>query len=46
MGYALFANRKVQVTGQINSVSLLQTQSSNEQYLLATNTLSLNQQLT
>lgn len=46
MGYALFAKRKVQVTGQVNSVGLLQTQRSNEQYLLATNTLSLNQQLT
>ncbi len=46
MAYALFAQRKIQVTGQLNSVSLQQTQRSNEQYLLATDTLSLNQQLT
>ncbi|MCD7878571.1 MAG: hypothetical protein LUG16_01400, partial [Candidatus Gastranaerophilales bacterium] len=45
MGYALFAQRKVVLTGQINSVSLQQTQRSNEQYNLATRTLSLNQQL-
>lgn len=45
MGYALFAQRKVQLTGQINSVSLQQTQRSNEQYILATNTLSLQQQM-
>ena len=43
MGYALFAQRKVQLTGQLNAVSLQQTQRSNEQYLLATNTLSLQQ---
>ena len=45
MGYALFAQRKVCLTGQLNSVSLQQTQRSNEQYLLATQTLSLQQQL-
>ena len=45
MGYALFAQRKVQLTGQLNTISLMQTQRSNEQYMLATNTLSLNQQL-
>ena len=45
MGYALFAQRKVQLTGNINSVSLQQTQRSNEQYILATNTLSLQQQM-
>lgn len=45
MGYALFAQRKVQLTGQLNSVSLQQTQRSNEQYLLATQTLSLQQQM-
>ena len=45
MGYALFAQRKVQLTGQLNAVSLQQTQRSNEQYLLATNTLSLQQQM-
>ena len=45
MGYALFAQRKVCLTGQLNSVSLQQTQRSNEQYQLATNTLSLQQQM-
>lgn len=45
MGYALFAQRKVQLTGNLNTVSLMQTQRSNEQYALATQTLSLNQQL-
>ncbi len=46
MGYALFAQRKVQLTGQLNSVSLQQTQRSNEQFLLATQTLSLQQKMT
>ena len=46
MAYALFAQRKVVLTGNINSVSLQQTQRSNEQYLLATHTLSLQQQMT
>lgn len=45
MGYALFAQRKVMLTGQLNMVQLQQTQRSNEQYLLATQTLSLQQQL-
>ena len=45
MGYALFAQRKVQLTGNLNTVSLMQTQRSNEQYALATQTLSLNQEL-
>lgn len=45
MGYALFAQRKVQLTGHLNSVELQQTQRSNEQYLLATQTLSLQQQM-
>lgn len=45
MGYALFAQRKVCLTAQLNSVSLQQTQRSNEQYQLATNTLSLQQQM-
>lgn len=45
MGYALFAQRKVELTGQLNSVSLQQTQRSNEQYLLATQSLSLQQQM-
>ncbi len=46
MGYALFAQRKITLTGQLNSVSLQQTQRSNEQYLLASDTLSLQQQMT
>jgi chromosome segregation ATPase len=46
MGYALFAQRKVELTGNLNAVTLQQTQRSNEQYLLATQTLSLQQQLT
>ena len=45
MSYALFAQRKVVLTGELNMVSLQQTQRSNEQYLLATQTLSLQQQL-
>ncbi len=45
MGYALFAQRKVTLTSQLNTVSLKQTQRSNEQYALATQTLSLQQQL-
>ena len=46
MGYALFAQRKLVLTGQINYVSLQQTQRANEQYILATSSLSLQQQLT
>ena len=45
MCYALFAQRKLVLTGSLNSVSLQQTQRSNEQYMLATNTLSLQAQL-
>lgn len=45
MAYALFSQTKVALTGNINSVSLQQTQRSNEQYGLANNTLSLQQQL-
>lgn len=45
MSYALFAQRKLTLTGQLNCVSLQQTQRSNEQYQLATETLSLQQQL-
>jgi len=45
MGYALFAQRKLVLTGQLNSVELQQTQRSNEQYMLATDTLSLQQQM-
>ena len=46
MGYALFAQRKLVLDGELNSVQLQQTQRSNEQYALATHTLSLQQQLT
>ena len=46
MGYALFAQRKIVLDGQLNNVQLQQTQRSNEQYALATQTLSLQQQLT
>ena len=45
MGYALFAQRKLVLTGSLNSVSLQQTQRSNEQYMLSTHTLSLQSQL-
>ena len=46
MANALFAQRKIVLTGQLNMVTLQQTQRSNEQMALATNTLSLQQQLT
>ena len=46
MGYALFASRKLVLDGQLNNAQLQQTQRSNEQYALATKTLSLQQQLT
>ena len=46
MGYALFAQRKLVLDSQLNSAQLQQTQRSNEQYQLATQTLSLQQQLT
>ena len=45
MGYALFASRKLVLDGQLNCVELQQTQRSNEQYNLATKTLSLQQQM-
>ena len=45
MGYALFAQRKVVLDGQLNALQLQQTQRSNEQYNLATQTLSLQQQM-
>ncbi len=45
MGYALFAQRKVVLTGNLNIVSLQQTQRSDEQYRLGTQTLSLQQQM-
>ena len=46
MGYALFANRKLVLDSQLNSLQLQQQQRANEQYCLATEQLSLNQQLT
>ena len=46
MGYALFAQRKLTLTGLLNGLQLQQTQRANEQLQLATNTLSLQQQLT
>ncbi len=46
MGYALFASRKLVLDGELNNAQLLQTQRSNDQYALATQTLSLQQQLT
>lgn len=46
MGYALFAQRKIVLDGELNNVQLQQTQRSNEQYALATQHLSLDQQLT
>ena len=46
MGYALFAQRKLVLDGELNCLQLQQTQRSNEQYNLATQTLSLQQQLT
>ena len=45
MGYALFASRKLVLDGQLNCVELQQTQRSNDQYNLATKTLSLQQQM-
>ena len=45
MGYALFAQRKLVLDQQLNSAQLQQTQRSNEQYALATQTLGLQQQL-
>ncbi len=46
MGYALFAQRKLVLDGELNCLELQQTQRSNEQYNLATQTLNLQQQLT
>lgn len=45
MGYALFANRKLVLDSQLNSLQLQQTQRSNTQYSLATKNLSMQQQL-
>ena len=41
MGYALFAQRKLVLDGLVNSIQLQQTQRSDEQMRLATNTLTL-----
>ena len=46
MGYALFAQRKLVISGLINSVQLQQTQRSDEQMRLATNTISLQADIT
>ncbi len=46
MAYALFADRKLVLDGELNNAQLLQTQRGNDQYKLATQTLSLQQQLT
>ena len=45
MGYALFAQRKIALDGQLNFAQLEQTMASNAQYMLATRTTSLQQQL-
>lgn len=45
MAYALFAQEKITISSLLNSASLQQTQRSNEQFKLASNTLSLQQQL-
>ena len=41
MGYALFAQKKLVLDGLINSIQLQQTQRSDEQLRLSTNTLTL-----
>ena len=46
MGYALFAQRKIIVDGELNSAQLQQAQRANEQFALATQHTSLQQQLT
>ena len=45
MGYALFAQRKVALDGLLNAYQLQQTQRSDEQNQLATQTLGLQQQM-
>ncbi len=45
MGYALFAQRKIVLDGQLNNLQLQQTQRSNEQFALATQTAGLQQEL-
>ena len=46
MGYSLFAQRKLVLSGIINSVQLQQTQRADEQLNLSTRTLSLQSQIT
>lgn len=46
MGYSLFAQRKLVLSGIINSVQLQQTQRGDEQLNLSTRTLSLQSQVT
>ena len=46
MGYALFAQKKLVLSGLINSVNLQQAQRSDEQTRLATNTLTLQSRVT
>lgn len=45
MGYALFANRKLVLDSQLNSLQLQQTQRSNTQFRLANDNLQRQQQL-
>lgn len=45
MGYALFSQRKLLLTSQLQSYQLQQTQRSNEQFIIATQQASLKQQL-
>ena len=45
MGYALFAQRKLVLDMQLNTAQLMQTQRANEQFALATESASLQQQL-
>ena len=46
MGYALFAQKKLVLSGVVNSVQLQQTQRSDEQMALSTRTLSLQSRVT
>ena len=46
MSYALFSQRKLVLTGELNNLQLQQMQRSDEQYNLATQTSNLQQQLT
>ena len=46
MGYALFAQKKLVLSGVVNSVQLQQTQRADEQMALSTRTLSLQSRVT